>query len=57
MYNRQLLNTLHEDLAKMPVVVLFGPRQVGKTTLAKQLLAKKTDGYIYLDMELPQAFL
>ncbi len=37
----------------MPATVLFGPRQVGKTTMAKQVASTNPDGFIYLDMELP----
>ncbi len=38
---------------KIPALVLFGPRQVGKTTIAKELAASHPEGYVYLDMELP----
>lgn len=53
MLQRSLLKTLQTDLAKVPVLVLYGPRQVGKTTMAKQLANKNPDLFIYLDMELP----
>ena len=36
-----------------PAVVLLGPRQVGKTTLARQVAAHWPSGSIYLDMERP----
>jgi uncharacterized protein len=36
-----------------PAVVLLGPRQVGKTTLARQVAAQWPSGSIYLDMERP----
>ncbi len=36
-----------------PAVVLLGPRQVGKTTLARQMAAHWPSGSIYLDMERP----
>lgn len=39
-----------ERLKKSPAIAILGPRQVGKTTLAKQL----GDDYIYLDMENPR---
>jgi predicted AAA+ superfamily ATPase len=35
----------------MPGVVLLGPRQVGKTTLALQIAAKRRAQAVYLDME------
>lgn len=37
----------------MPGVVLLGPRQVGKTTLARQLAAGWPTGSVYLDLERP----
>lgn len=36
-----------------PAVVLLGPRQVGKTTLARRLAASWPQGATYLDLELP----
>lgn len=42
---------LRDLLKQMPSVALLGPRQVGKTTLAKQLLQK--DKVQYLDLESP----
>ena len=53
MIERSLFETILQDLRKIPVVVLYGPRQVGKTTLAKQLAAKDPNSFVYLDMELP----
>jgi uncharacterized protein len=48
---RQFINTeLQEALSRSSAVVLLGPRQVGKTTLARQLVAE-TSGAIYLDLE------
>lgn len=44
--------TIQEHLAVFPAVALIGPRQVGKTTLAKMLLAAQDDA-LYLDLELP----
>lgn len=35
----------------MPAVVLLGPRQVGKTTLARQLAAARGPGALYIDLE------
>jgi len=53
MVTRNLLETLQKDLEKIPALVLFGPRQVGKTTMAKELAASKPGSFVYLDMELP----
>lgn len=48
---RQAQAPLQRDLAQFPAVAILGPRQCGKTTLAKQCLAGKP--HIYLDLELP----
>ena len=53
MYTRSLQQTIKDDLQKVPAVVLFGPRQVGKTTLVKQLAATDPEHYRLLDLELP----
>ncbi|MEP6949256.1 MAG: ATP-binding protein [Ginsengibacter sp.] len=53
MLRRDLLEILQNDLKKIPAVVLFGPRQVGKTTIAKELAAINAEACVYLDMELP----
>lgn len=45
---------LAEQLAQFPAVVLLGPRQVGKTTLALAEMARRGDA-LYLDLELPSA--
>lgn len=37
----------------VPAVVLLGPRQVGKTTLARKVAADWPGGAVYLDMERP----
>lgn len=50
MITRKILPRLHESLAHFPAVALLGPRQVGKTTLARGLA--QTDA-IFLDMERP----
>jgi len=53
MINRQLEPILRARLAVMAGVVLLGPRQVGKTTLARQLAAHWPAGALYLDLERP----
>ncbi len=52
MIKRVLEETIKESLSKYPVVGLIGCRQVGKTTLAKEIL-KESKNAIYLDLELP----
>jgi len=49
MIARRACSKLNELLGRFPAVVLLGPRQVGKTTLARQCAAEK--GGIYLDLE------
>jgi len=41
-----------QDLARFPAVALLGPRQAGKTTLARHLAAQYPDSQ-YLDLERP----
>lgn len=51
---RRVKTTVEECLRHMPGVVLLGPRQVGKTTLAKTIASGfGKDGAIYLDLERP----
>lgn len=53
MLNRELLRReVEEALSRGPAVALIGPRQVGKTTLARSLLAE--DSVNYFDLEDPQ---
>ncbi|MDO8412242.1 MAG: ATP-binding protein [Gallionellaceae bacterium] len=51
MYPRYIQPRIAEALADTPVVLLSGPRQVGKTTLVRQF-AKKNRKFITLDDEL-----
>jgi uncharacterized protein len=49
MIKRQLLATVHDELAHSPAVALLGPRQVGKTTLALQVAQERPS--VYLDLQ------
>jgi predicted AAA+ superfamily ATPase len=49
---RLFQSKLADLLSHFPAVALLGPRQVGKTTLAHQLIEKKPEA-TYLDLELP----
>lgn len=51
MIERKLLPIIRQALAANPVVALLGPRQVGKTTLARLLTAQDAHA-LYLDLEL-----
>ena len=53
MIDRHFLLTLTQRLQESPAVVLLGPRQVGKTTLALQVAEHWPAGSIYLDLERP----
>ena len=46
---REAEKALQIALSRAPVVALLGPRQCGKTTLAKRLLA--SSGGLYLDLQ------
>lgn len=50
---RSIEETVRARLGAMPAVVLLGPRQVGKTTLARKVAADWPGGAVYLDMERP----
>ncbi|MDE2616198.1 MAG: ATP-binding protein [Burkholderiales bacterium] len=54
MYPRLAQQQLAHLLAEFPAVVLLGPRQVGKTTLALAEAGRHGDA-LYLDLELPSA--
>src|SRR5690242_1881205 len=51
MIKRQLQALALRHLEQSPAVALLGPRQVGKTTLARELAANRP-GALVLDMEL-----
>lgn len=54
MYSRLVQASLQELLSQFPAVVLLGPRQAGKTTLAIEEQKRHASAY-YLDLELPSA--
>ena len=56
MIERLLSRELARAIAEFPVTALIGPRQVGKTTLAKGFARSRRggrQGSLYLDLELP----
>ena len=54
MINRAVIQKILEDAAYFPVLSIIGPRQVGKTTLAKSLQAQLGKETLYLDLELDE---
>ncbi len=53
MIQRALQREIIKSLRHFPVVGILGPRQVGKTTLAKIIAEKYKKKTVYLDLELP----
>lgn len=53
MIARNIYSAVLASLRTFPVTALLGPRQVGKTTLARQLVQEYGAPVIYLDLELP----
>ena len=53
MINRNLQKTIIHSLSQFPVVGILGSRQVGKTTLAKEIQKTIDIPSLYLDLELP----
>jgi uncharacterized protein len=51
--HRQLYTDLLESLQTFPVVGILGPRQVGKTSLARTLASHLGDAALMLDLERP----
>ena len=47
---REVRQTVIDDLEHFPAVAILGPRQAGKTTLAKSMTASRPDT-VYLDLE------
>ncbi|MYI77783.1 MAG: AAA family ATPase, partial [Gammaproteobacteria bacterium] len=50
-----LLQCIQQELDIFPVVVVLGARQVGKTTLARQVASQTTDSTTLFDLESQKA--
>ena len=55
MLERWIAEKLEKAIKRIPAVALLGPRQVGKTTLAREIAKKRNS--IYLDLESPEDLL
>ena len=51
MIDRQTTKVALDRLRLYPAVALLGPRQVGKTTLVKELRKANPDQILYFDLE------
>ena len=49
MYNRNIFEVLKRRLTAMPVMILVGPRQCGKTTMVKMLGNEAGMSYVSFD--------
>ena len=50
--DRRITRELQQSLRQNPVTALIGPRQCGKSTLARQVLSGRKDA-LFIDLELP----
>jgi len=50
---RKLSNEIKSLLRQFPAVAILGARQVGKTTMAKEIAAVQKKPTLYLDLENP----
>lgn len=55
MLERWITERLEKIINRIPAVALLGPRQVGKTTLAREIAKKRSS--VYLDLESPEDLL
>lgn len=53
MIERRLARKIEESLEEFPAVAILGPRQIGKTTLARHIAPLVKKSTIYLDLERP----
>ena len=51
--NRKKEDDVEFAIKHFPVTAVIGPRQCGKSTLVKHLMAKYTSEFLYLDLERP----
>lgn len=54
-YPRTIMDEIKPWLNKGKIIIIYGPRQVGKTTLAKNIMAENKDS-LYLNCERPEVW-
>lgn len=52
-FTRFIQKQIEDDLFKGKVIILYGPRQVGKTTLARQITAGRPEPSVYFNCDEP----
>jgi len=51
MYTRIIEKGIKNDLLKGKIIIIYGPRQVGKTTLSKKILSEYAEKSLYFDCQ------
>ena len=52
-YNRSIENEIIQSITNNPVTAILGPRQCGKSTLARHIAEHGENEFLYLDLERP----
>ena len=52
MYERTIEKSIKESLFKGKIVIIYGPRQVGKTTLSKKILSDSGVKSLYIQADI-----
>ncbi|HNU81771.1 MAG TPA: ATP-binding protein [bacterium] len=51
MINREITKNIQDFLFKGKIVIIYGPRQSGKTTLVKSIMSQYLNDYVYLNCD------